>query len=583
MTNETALSEKNKNMRDKEEQNDDNDFAQQLSEQNMRTLQKGMLISGKVVKIAPEIVLFDIGWKTEGYMPKKELLDETGNIVAVVGDEMEMVIEGRDSDGIFVLSRKQIVKNKLWETIHEAQEKGTHISGVVVERVKGGFMVDLGGVFAFLPGSQSDSSLLNEAESHLGKVLTVEVLKYEKKRENVIVSQKSIIKKSKQAQKQETIAKINEGDVVEGVVKNVIDYGVFIDIGGIDGMLHMSDIAWGKMCKPAEHFTNGDSVTVKILSFDREKEKIYLGIKQLEADPWETVNQQYNVGDIVKCKVVNIADYGFFVELSDGIGGLVHRSEFAWNKTAHNQHKVVAVGDEILLKITDIDRTNKKISLSLRQTTENPWDRVKEKYPTGTAINGVVSSITKFGAFVSIEDGIDGLVHVSDISWKRHIKHPADVLKNGDAVSAIVLDVDATNQRISLGMKQAEKNPWDSVEEKYPSGTVITGAITSIADFGVFVEIEDGIDGLVHVSEIPPATGQPRSSTGIFNVGDSITAMVKDIDVKNKKIRMSVKALSEPPATKETKQSDSNKKEELGSSMEMAFANAMQQKEENTK
>ncbi|MCF8054503.1 MAG: 30S ribosomal protein S1 [Deltaproteobacteria bacterium] len=551
-------------------------FEQQLSEQNMPSLQKGMLVRAKVVQINTDAVLFDVGWKTEGYMSLADLVDELGKALHVeVGDEVDVNVEGRDSDGTFVLSRKQILKNKLWETIVKAQETGEPITGILSERVKGGFMVNIGGIPAFLPGSQAGGELLNDFEGSRGRSYSFEVVKYEKKRSNVVLSQKGMLAKEEKARREGVLEQIKVGDVVEGVVKNVIEYGAFIDIGGVDGLLHMGDIAWGKMVKPSDCYSKGDKVSVKIILVDKERGKVLLGVKQLSVDPWEGIVEKYTIGEIVKGRVVSTANYGFFVELPTGVVGLVHRSEVSWGKSLQNPQKVVKVGDEVSVAVVGIDDVARKISLSWKRAKENPWEVAKHKYPEGTVITGTVRSLTVFGAFIGLEEGIDGLVHVSDMSWRKHVNHPSEVLKKGDTVTAIVLGVDPEVEKISLGIKQLEDNPWETFDRRYPIGTSLTGKVASIADFGAFVKIEEGVEGLLHLSEL--ATNQ-KQKTVPFSVGDEITVTIKGVDTKSKRIKLTMKPLEIESPQPDTDTAAYNPPKDVASRMGEALANAIQQK-----
>jgi len=549
-------------------------FEEQFSEQGMPTLQRGMIIKGKVVQITPEVILCDIGWKTEGYIPRGEMLGDTGGAIEInIGDVFDMFVEGRDPDGIFILSRKQIIKNMAWERIAKAHENEELITGVIKERVKGGFMVDLNGIPAFLPGSQTVSTLLTDFNSVKGNAYQFEIIKYERKRGNVVVSQKTALKKEEQKLRKATLAKIQEGDVIEGIVKNTIDYGVFVDIGGVDGLLHMNDIAWCKVARPSDYYKRGDKISVKVLSLDREKGKVYLGVKQLSEDPWDNVAKEYKVGDIVKGKVLNVLDYGFFVELSLGIIGLVHRSEISWGKAPRSPQKEINIGEEISAMIIGIDYVGKKVSLSVKRVKPNPWETVKERYQEGTIVTGPIKSMTAFGVFVGLEDGVDGLLHISEVSWHRHIDHPIDVFKRGDMVTAVVLNVDIEAERISLGMKQLEDDPWTAFSKKYPTGTPITGHITNITDFGAFIYIEEeGMEGLLHVSDFDEAQAKEIA------IGNEIKVIVKNVDKKNKKIRFAMKFGSD--GTKETTAKPQEQPREeivITTAMGEAFANAFQQ------
>lgn len=471
----------------------------ELYEQSLSQLQYGDVTRGTVVQITADAVMVDVGWKSEGYIPIKELKDDQGNVLVSVGDDIEVFIDKRDADGSLVLSREKAAKLKVWDEIKKVCENNLTIKGTVVEKVKGGLSVDIG-ITAFLPGSQVDVRPVKDLEPFVGQTFEFNILKYDRKRSNVVLSRRAIVAEQRAAEKQEALKNINEGAVVEGVIKNITEYGIFIDLGGIDGLLHVTDISWGRIAKPSEMFHKGDRIKVKVLSFDREKERVSLGIKQLHENPWENIAERYPVGMLVEGKVVNLTDYGVFVELEPGVEGLIHISEMFWTREIKHPSKVLNVGDTINVVVLEVNAEAKRVSLSLKQTSPNPWEKLKEKYPPGTIVKGQVRNITNFGVFVGIEDGIDGLVHVSDISWKHRVAHPSEYFKKGQEVEAVVLNIDVDNEKFSLGIKQIEKNPWDELPQKYAPGSVVTGKITNFTDFGIFVEIEEGIEGLVHIS-----------------------------------------------------------------------------------
>jgi len=503
-----------------------------LYEQSLNEFQYGDIVKGKVVLITDDRVMVDVGWKTEGFIPIDEVKDSRGNISVSTGDDIDVYIERRDSDGNLVLSRDKASKAKIWDEIKSAFENNTLIEGVVLEKVKGGLSVDIG-IVAFLPGSQIDVRPVKDLDKFIGRTLDFNVLKYDRKRNNVVLSRRTIAALEREAEKKDILKNIKEGSIVEGVIKNITDYGIFIDLGGIDGLLHVTDLSWGRIIKPSEHFKKGDKITTKVLSFDAEKERVSLGLKQLTENPWEKITDKYPVGSIVEGKVVNLTDYGVFVELEKGVEGLVHISEMFWSREIKHPTKVLKLGDKINVMVLEINPQAKRISLSIKQTIPNPWEKLKEKYPVGTPVKGVVRNITNFGVFVGIEDNIDGLIHVSDISWKHRVTHPSEYFKKGQEVEAIVLNVDVENEKFSLGVKQLETNPWDELAKKYVPGSVVTGKITNFTDFGIFVEIEDSIEGLVHISEI--SQKRVKTSSELYSVGDTISAVVKSIDPKSKK------------------------------------------------
>ncbi|HNZ65654.1 MAG TPA: 30S ribosomal protein S1 [Smithella sp.] len=543
------------------------DFKE-LYEQSLNQFQYGDIATGKVVQIKDDRIMVDVGWKTEGFIPIDEIKDARGNINISVGDEIDVFIDRRDSEGNLVLSRDKASKVKIWDEIKNACENDTLVEGVVVEKVKGGLSVDIG-IIAFLPGSQVDVRPVKDLDKFVGQTLDFKVLKYDRKRNNVVLSRRAIVASEREAEKQDILKNIKEGNVVEGIIKNITDYGVFVDLGGIDGLLHVTDISWGRIVKPSEMFQKGDKITTKVLSFDAEKERVSLGLKQLTENPWEKIMETYPVGSVVKGKVVNLTDYGVFVELKSGVEGLVHISEMYWTREIKHPSKVLSIGEEIDVMVLEVNPQNKRISLSLKQTTPNPWEKLKEKYPVGTVIKGIVRNITNFGVFVGVEEKIDGLIHVSDISWKHRVNHPSEYFKKGQEVEAVVLNIDVENEKFSLGIKQIEKNPWDELSEKYAPGSVVTGKITNFTDFGIFMEIEEGIEGLVHISEI--SQKRVKTSSELYSIGDTVSAVVKSIDPKSKKIRLSIKELEAPAPTPASNQYINNT-ENIGSNLSHALA-----------
>jgi small subunit ribosomal protein S1 len=547
------------------------DFKE-LFEKSLNQLQYGDIARGKVVQIKDDRVMVDVGWKTEGYIPAGEIKDARGNINISVGDEIDVFIDKRDSEGTLVLSKDKASKFKIWDDIKNACENNILIEGVVVEKVKGGLSVDIG-IIAFLPGSQVDIRPIKDLDKFVGQTLDFNVLKYDRKRNNVVLSRRSIVSSEREAEKKDILKSIQEGNIVEGVIKNITDYGIFIDLGGIDGLLHVTDISWGRIAKPAENFHKGEKIKTKVLSFDGEKERVSLGLKQLMDNPWEKIIEKYPVGSIVEGKVVNLTDYGVFVELESGVEGLVHISEMYWTREIKHPSKVLNIDEIIKVMVLEVNPETKRISLSLKQTTPNPWEKLKEKYPVGTVVKGVVRNITNFGVFVGIEEKIDGLIHVSDISWKHRVTHPSEYFKKGQEVEAVVLNVDVENEKFSLGIKQIEKNPWDDLSQKYAPGSVVTGKITNFTDFGIFMEIEEGIEGLVHISEI--SQKRVKTSSELYSIGDTVSAVVKSIDPKSKKIRLSIKELEAPaptPTPTPTSNQYINNTENVGSNLSQALA-----------
>ena len=540
----------------------------ELYEQSLNQVKYGDIVTGKVVQINADTVMVDVGWKTEGFIPAKELKDSQGNINVSVGDDIEVFIDKRDPEGNLILSHDKAAKLKIWDDIKSACENNATIKGTVIEKVKGGLSVDIG-VIAFLPGSQVDVRPVKDLDKFVGQEIEFNILKYDRKRNNVVLSRRSIVAVERESEKKGTLSNIEEGSIVEGVIKNITDYGIFIDLGGIDGLLHVTDVSWGRIAKPSDSFQKGEKIKVKVLSFDREKERVSLGLKQLNDNPWENITEKYPVGKIVPGKVVNLTDYGVFVELEPGVEGLIHISEMYWTREIKHPSKILSLGEIINILVLEVNPEAKRISLSLKQTTHNPWEKLKEKYAPGTVVKGTVRNITNFGLFVGIEEGIDGLVHVSDISWKHRVSHPSEYYKKGQLVEAVVLAVDVENEKFSLGIKQIEKNPWEDLADKYPVGSNVTGKITNFTDFGIFVEIEEGIEGLVHISEI--SQKRVKTSSELFAVGDTVTAAVKSIDVKANKIRLSIKELEAPAPTPASNQYLNNQ-ENLGSNLAQALA-----------
>jgi len=548
---------------------DDNVGFKELYEQSLQSVQMGGVLTGKVVQINADSVMVDVGWKTEGYIPARELRDDQGNITVNVGDEIEILVDRRDQDGNLVLSRDKAAKIKIWDDVKVACEQNTPVKGIVVERVKGGLSVDIG-IPAFLPGSQVDIRPVRDLDRYVGQSYLFNVLKYDRKRNNVVLSRRTILEKEREAEKIDTLQNIEEGKIVEGVIKNITDYGLFIDLGGIDGLLHVTDISWGRITRPSDHFSKGEKIRVKVLSFDREKERVALGLKQLVENPWETIKDKYPVHSVVEGRVVNLTDYGVFVELETGVEGLIHVSEMFWTREIKHPSKVLSIGQHIQVMILDINTETKRISLGLKQTTANPWETLRLKYPEGSVIKGTIRNITNFGIFVGVEEGIDGLIHMSDISWKQRVKHPSEMFKKGQEIEAMVLNIDVEHEKFSLGLKQIEKNPWEELSVRYPAGTIISGKVTNMTDFGIFVEIEEGIEGLVHISEL--STRRVKSSSELFAVGDSVSAVVKNVDPKSRKIRLSIKDYETGAEGGRSVHQYINNRENIGSSLSKALA-----------
>jgi small subunit ribosomal protein S1 len=512
-----------------------------MYEESFKRFAEGEVVTGRIISVDKDHVLVDIGYKSEGQIRIHEFRDETGNIKAEIGDEIEVMVEWwDDEEERVVLSKEKAANVKVWEEIKRVYDADETMEGVIQSRVKGGFSVDIG-VQAFLPGSQADLRPIRNLDDLVGKSFDFKILKYNRKRSNIVLSRRVILEAEREAKRAATLSSIHEGKVVDGTVKNITEYGVFVDLGGVDGLLHITDISWGRVKHPSELFTIGDEITVKILNLDLEKERVSLGMKQLSEDPWTHAAENYPVGTHVVGRVVSLTDYGAFVELEEGIEGLIHVSEMSWTRKVRHPSKVVSIGEEVQAVVLDIKPDSRRISLGMKQVKPNPWDVIAEKYPVGTTIEGRIKNITDFGLFIGIDEGIDGLVHISDISWTKRIKHPSEVFKKGDVVQAIVLDIEKGNERFSLGIKQLADDPWKTVAERYEVGKEITGTITNLTDFGIFVELEEGIEGLVHVSEI--SKEKIKTPVGMYNVGDVITAKVMNINSDERRIGLSIKRL----------------------------------------
>ncbi len=524
-------------------------FAQ-LYEESLHVANVGEVIKGTVIAVTDDYVMVDIGDKSESEVPLSEFRNENGEIDVNVGDTFDVFVEKRESEGGLRLSREKAVGIKVWEDIAKIQEEDGTIQGRVDSRVKGGLSVDIG-VPAFLPYSQIDLRPVKDLDSLIGKSFDFKVLKYNRKRNNVVISRRAILEEERNKLREQMRENLIEGQVVKGTITNITDYGIFIDLGGMDGLCHITDLSWGRVSHPSKLYKVGDEIEVKILKYDREHEKVSLGIKQLKEDPWETVQERYPVGSKTTGKVVSITDYGVFAELEEGVEGLIHVSEMSWSKKARHPSKIVSVGDEVEVVILNIDVEAKRISLGMKQLQPNPWDLVTENYPVGSIIEGKIKNITDFGVFIGIEEGIDGLIHVSDLSWTERIKHPSEKYAKGETIQAVVLKIDRENERFSLGVKQLEPDPWQEAINKYPIGSSVTGKITNVTDFGIFVELEEGVEGLVHVSEI--SKEKIETPVGMYKVGDTLETKVINVSPDDRKIGLSIKALSDDSSEGEYK------------------------------
>ena len=516
---------------------------EKMYEQSLRQIQEGELVKGEIIKIYEDYVLVDIGYKSEGVIPIREFKDSDGKLTAKEGDKVDVVLERKENDeGLVTLSMEKAQKIKVWDHIKEVYNTDGTIQGKVIFRVKGGLSIDIG-LPAFLPGSQIDLHPMRDLDSLVGQVIELKILKYNKRRNNIIVSRRAILEAERVKQKVKTLSLIEEGSILEGTVKNITDYGLFVDLGGIDGLLHITDMSWGRVAHPSTMYQIGSEITVKVISFDREKERVSLGLKQLKPDPWLDAHERFPVGTKVTGQVVNLTDYGAFVEIEEGVEGLIHISEMCWTKKVKHPSQIVSIGDMIDAIVLDMDTENKRISLGMKQVKPNPWDIIAEKYPVGTIIEGRIKNITDFGLFIGIDEEIDGLVHISDISWTKKIKHPSELYKKGEEVQAKVLSIDKDNERFTLGIKQLNKDPWEEIPEKYRVGTKVTGKVTNITDFGLFIELEEGIEGLIHSSEVSKVKSKPP--IGKFQIDDVIQALVVNVSKEDKKIGLSIKRLQE--------------------------------------
>ena len=545
-------------------ENMDADNFMKMYEESLKSIQEGEVVSGEIVQVDKEYVLVDIGYKSEGQISIHEFLDEQGRVCAKVGDKVEVLLEKREDDeGVIRLSKEKAAKIKIWDQIKEIYESDGTVKGRIVSRVKGGLSVDIG-LQAFLPGSQVDLRPVRDMDSLVGTDHEFKIVKYNKRRGNIVLSRRAILESERATLKEETLKIIGEGAVLKGAVKNITDYGLFIDLGGIDGLVHITDMSWGRVGHPSEMHRVGDEIEVKVLSFDREKERVSLGIKQLAPDPWSQVAEKYPIGEKIDGRVVSLTDYGAFVEVEQGVEGLIHVSEMSWTRKIRHPSQILNVGDPVNAIVLNMDISRKRISLGMKQVEPNPWDVIEEKYPVGTTIEGKIKNITDFGTFIGIDEGIDGLVHISDMSWTKRIKHPSEIFKKGQEVQAVVLNIDKENERFSLGIKQLAPDPWDEIPIKYKPGTRVTGTVTNITDFGLFIELEEGIEGLVHVSEISgDKRGNPLSR---FQVDDVIQTKVINVSRREKKIGLSIRKL-EQTSEKEIFKSYLNNRKEATSNL----------------
>ncbi|MCX5897996.1 MAG: 30S ribosomal protein S1 [Proteobacteria bacterium] len=521
----------------------DEENFEKIFEESLKPIQDGEVVTGKVLQITPDYVVIDVGYKSEGQIPIYEFNDINGSLAVKVGDVIDVLVEEWENEnGMMVLSKQKADQRRVWDVISEICDKDSVIEGKILSRIKGGLTVDIG-LKAFLPGSQVDLHPVRNLDKFIGETQKFKILKYNRKRGNVVLSRRAILETERESLRSETIKNLQDGAIVDGVIKNITDYGVFIDLGGIDGLLHITDISWGRVNSPGELFATGDKIKVKVLSYDQQNQRVSLGYKQIREDPWGVAEKKYVVNTRVSGKVVNITNYGAFVELEEGIEGLIHISEMSWTKKVKHPSQILTIGDMVDAVVLDLDVARKRISLGLKQTEPNPWSLIEEKYPKGTVIEGKIKNVTDFGIFIGIDEGIDGLVHISDISWTQKIKHPVEVYKKGQMVKAVVLSIDKENERFSLGIKQLEPDPWESVPKKYRRGQVVKGVVTNVTDFGIFLEIEKGVEGLIHVSEI--SKDKVENLKDFANVNDELEVLIISIDKRGRKIGLSIRDLKE--------------------------------------
>jgi small subunit ribosomal protein S1 len=520
---------------------------EQLYEESLKHIQEGEIVRGRIVQIERDMVLVDVGYKSEGLIDLDEF--PNGGKDLEVGEEIDVLLEEKeDRDGQVILSKEKAIRIKIWDDISKKYDADEIVEGVVLARIKGGLTVDIG-LKAFLPGSQIDLRPVRNLDRLIGEKLQMRIIKLNKRRGNIVLSRRVMLEEERLQAKQQTLASLAEEQVVEGVVKNITEYGAFIDLGGIDGLLHITDMSWGRVGHPSELFAIGDQVKVVVLKFDQANERVSLGLKQMTPDPWADVETKYPETERVSGKVVSITDYGAFVELEEGIEGLVHVSQMSWARRTRHPSKIVNIGDTIEAVVLNVDKDRKRISLGMKQIEPNPWTTVDERYPVGSEVDGTVRNLTDFGAFIALEEGIDGLIHISDMSWTQRVKHPSEVLKKGQDVKAVVLNVDKENERLSLGLKQMEPDPWSLVASNYQVGQDVQVKIVKVANFGAFAELEDGVEGLIHLSELSSERiGEPEE---VVSVGQELEAKIIKIDAEARKIGLSIRAFTEESAQTE--------------------------------
>jgi len=546
-------------------------------ESSLKNFKAGQIVPGAIVGSNQDSFLIDIGFKSEGFIKRSEFPNNGEGLK--IGDEVEVLLDRtEDKNGQIVLSKEKANKIKIWDKVERTFANNEVIEGTVVARAKGGMTVDIG-IKAFLPGSQIDLRPISDMDRLLGQKFEMKVIKMDKKRNNIVLSRRIILEEQRKLAKEDTLSNIEEGRTVEGIIKNITDYGVFVDLGGIDGLLHITDMSWGRVNHPSELFSIGDSIKVIILKYDKENERVSLGHKQITDDPWNSISEKYAVGSKIRGKVVCLADYGAFVEIERGIEGLVHVSEMSWSRHIRHPSKLVAVGDTVEAIILSLDKNKKRISLGMKQIETNPWDNIEKKYPEGTIVEGEVRNLTDFGAFIELEEGIDGLIHVSDMHWEKKINHPSEVVKRREIVKAVVLKVDRESERLSLGLKQLTEDPWGKIAEKYSIGTDAVCKVSKITNYGVFVELEIGVEGLIHISQL--SSGKISDLETFAPVGKELTARVIKIDYKNRRFGLSVNAHEKNLDAKQIEENQEGNKLESSDEEPKAEANETSNQQQN--
>ncbi|MDT5121863.1 MAG: small subunit ribosomal protein [Acidobacteriota bacterium] len=555
---------------DEDEEESRSDFGALLDqfEQEQAGFQEGEVVRGTVVGITERGVVIDFGYKSEGIVNQAEFM-ENGQLTVKPGDEVDVLVKSMEThEGYPVLSRADAVRMKAWDDLEKAYASGTPVKGRITDRIKGGLRVDIDGIAAFLPGSQIDTRPVRNLDSYRNQEVEAKVIKLNRKRSNVVLSRKAIIEEQNAGKKGQTLDQIEEDIIVEGQIKNLTDYGAFVDLGGIDGLLHVTDMSWGRLQNPAEVFKVGDTVQVKVLKFDRDRERVSLGYKQLLPDPWSSIDERYPIGKRLAGKVASVADYGAFIELEPGVEGLVHVSEMSWSKRVKHPSRLVNPGDDVEVEVLSVDPKGRRISLGMKQVQSNPWQTLKDRYEVGSRVTGRVRNLTDFGAFIEVEEGVDGLVHVSDISWAKRIKHPGEILKKGQEIEAVITSIDTENRRLSLSIKDLEPNAWERFVTTHKPGDVVKGKIARLANFGAFVELDDNLEGLCHISEL--SEERVNKPEDVVQLGQEMDFRVLRIDSENKKIGLSARAVGSDEPIVDTKTYSTEVKSGMASLGELA-------------